>query len=115
MGWSSGRRHRAILAAGSKPRKRREPRFIPTNTLSAPALSAVGEPRVDMAAGRVTMPVDSGQRGLATVVQALDAHSIDVDDTGLRRPTLDEVFLTLTGVGPESAPATETTLPPHQQ
>ncbi|MGH3303266.1 MAG: ATP-binding cassette domain-containing protein [Streptosporangiaceae bacterium] len=64
----------------------------------ARALSAVGEPRVDAAADRVTMPVDAGQRGLATAVQALDAQRIDVDDIGLRRPTLDEVFLTLTGI-----------------
>jgi hypothetical protein len=30
-------------------------------------------------------------------VRALDDLAIEVDDVGLRRPTLDEVFLTLTG------------------
>jgi ABC-2 type transport system ATP-binding protein len=64
----------------------------------ARALATFGEPRVDAAADRVTMPVDAGQRGLAAAVQALGTQDIDVDDIGLRRPTLDEVFLTLTGV-----------------
>jgi len=30
-------------------------------------------------------------------VRVLDSLDVDVDDIGLRRPTLDEVFLTLTG------------------
>jgi ABC-2 type transport system ATP-binding protein len=64
----------------------------------ARALATFGEPRVDATAGRVTMPVGAGQRGLATAVQAFDAQGIDVDDIGLRRPTLDEVFLALTGI-----------------
>jgi ABC-2 type transport system ATP-binding protein len=63
----------------------------------AGALATLGEPRVDAATSRVTVPVDAGQRGLAAGVQALGAQGIDVDDIGLRRPTLDEVFLTLTG------------------
>lgn len=63
----------------------------------AQALATLGEPLADAATDRVTMPVDAGQQGLATAVQALGAQGIDVDDIGLRRPTLDEVFLTLTG------------------
>jgi ABC-2 type transport system ATP-binding protein len=34
---------------------------------------------------------------IAEAVRALDALAVEVDDLGLRRPTLDEVFLTLTG------------------
>jgi ABC-2 type transport system ATP-binding protein len=49
----------------------------------------------------VTIPVDGGRAAIAHAVRALDDLHIDVDDIGLRRPTLDEVFLTLTG-----APAT---------
>jgi ABC-2 type transport system ATP-binding protein len=30
-------------------------------------------------------------------VRLLDEHGIEADDVGLRRPTLDEVFLTVTG------------------
>jgi ABC-2 type transport system ATP-binding protein len=67
----------------------------------ARALATLGEPRIDAATDRVTMPVNAGQRGLAAAVQALGAQGIDVDGIGLRRPTLDEVFLTLTGTPAE--------------
>ena len=38
-----------------------------------------------------------GAGQLAEAVRLLDEHGVGVDDIGLRRPTLDEVFLTLTG------------------
>ena len=38
-----------------------------------------------------------GPAGLADVVRALDHAQLEVEDIGLRRPTLDEVFLALTG------------------
>jgi ABC-2 type transport system ATP-binding protein len=56
-----------------------------------------GAPRVDEATGRVTVPVDGGRAAIAQAVRILDRLDVDVDDVGLRRPTLDEVFLTLTG------------------
>lgn len=34
---------------------------------------------------------------LADVIRELDSRSIEIDDIGLRRPTLDDVFLSLTG------------------
>jgi ABC-2 type transport system ATP-binding protein len=69
----------------------------------AAALSPLGveDPRVDAHTSRVTVPVDGGRAAIARAVRALDDARIDVDDIGLRRPTLDEVFLALTG-----APAT---------
>ncbi|HET6949348.1 MAG TPA: ATP-binding cassette domain-containing protein [Acidimicrobiales bacterium] len=54
-------------------------------------------PRVDAGTKRVTIPVDGGRAAIAEAVRALDALAVEVDDIGLRRPTLDEVFLTLTG------------------
>jgi ABC-2 type transport system ATP-binding protein len=65
--------------------------------------------RIDRDTQRVSAPVDGGAEHLATVVRLLDEQGIRVDDVGLRRPTLDEVFLTLTGqpIGddaPEPAP-----------
>jgi ABC-2 type transport system ATP-binding protein len=42
-------------------------------------------------------PVDHGLDALAAVVDELRTRSIAVSDIGLRRPTLDDVFLTLTG------------------
>lgn len=65
------------------------------------ALSTLGEPRVDQPTNRVTVPVDEGPRAVATAVVALAARGIDVDDIGLRRPSLDEVFLALTGAPAE--------------
>jgi ABC-2 type transport system ATP-binding protein len=59
-------------------------------------------PRVDAGANRVTIPVDGGRAVIAEAVRALDALAVEVDDIGLRRPTLDEVFLTLTGSAPEA-------------
>ncbi|HEY8523553.1 MAG TPA: ATP-binding cassette domain-containing protein [Acidimicrobiales bacterium] len=65
----------------------------------AEALRPLGaeEPRVDRHTSRVTVPVDGGRAVIAQAVRALDDLRIEVDDIGLRRPTLDEVFLTLTG------------------
>ena len=34
---------------------------------------------------------------IVEAVRRLDEAGVDVDDLGLRRPTLDDVFLTLTG------------------
>ena len=41
--------------------------------------------------------VDGGADELAAVAASLDDAGIAIDDIGLRRPTLDEVFLALTG------------------
>ncbi len=54
-------------------------------------------PEVDDATRRLAIPVDAGTDRLIDVVRALDGERIAVADVGLRRPTLDEVFLTLTG------------------
>ena len=43
-------------------------------------------------------------QALTTVVQDLAAAGIAVADIGLRRPTLDDVFLTLTGHAAEERP-----------
>ncbi|HEX7096608.1 MAG TPA: ATP-binding cassette domain-containing protein [Acidimicrobiales bacterium] len=58
---------------------------------------AAEPPRRDDDTQRVSAPVDGGAAELATVVRLLDERSIEVDDVGLRRPTLDEVFIALTG------------------
>jgi len=58
---------------------------------------ADGEIVVDAEAGSVTVPVHGGSRSLMDAVRALDAARVDVADISLRRPTLDDVFLALTG------------------
>lgn len=52
---------------------------------------------VDQHTRRLTAPSHSGVQHLVEVIRALDEAKIDVDDIGLRRPTLDDVFLSLTG------------------
>ncbi|MEZ4522674.1 MAG: ATP-binding cassette domain-containing protein [Thermomicrobiales bacterium] len=46
---------------------------------------------------RLTTPAHGGAERLVQIVRDLDQASIEIDDIGLRRPTLDDVFLTLTG------------------
>jgi len=58
---------------------------------------ASAEVRVDRHARKVTVPVSGGSKVLIDALRALDAESVHVLDVGLRRPTLDDVFLTLTG------------------
>jgi ABC-2 type transport system ATP-binding protein len=60
---------------------------------------APDEPIVDTAMRRVSLPVDAGTERLMAATRALDEHGVVVDDIALRRPTLDEVFLALTGQG----------------
>ncbi|HKE77110.1 MAG TPA: ATP-binding cassette domain-containing protein [Acidimicrobiales bacterium] len=57
----------------------------------------VEAPRIDAGTHRVIIPVSGGRAVMAEAIRALDALAVEVDDIGLRRPTLDEVFLTLTG------------------
>ncbi|WP_369201624.1 ATP-binding cassette domain-containing protein [Streptomyces sp. PU-14G] len=59
----------------------------------------------DTAQLRVHAPVSDGVPALTHVARALQDAGVTVADLGLRRPTLDEVFLTLTGNRPARAPA----------
>jgi ABC-2 type transport system ATP-binding protein len=54
-------------------------------------------PTVDRSNRTVSVPAAEGVAALATVATALAAAGLEVEDLGLRQPTLDEVFLTLTG------------------
>jgi ABC-type multidrug transport system ATPase subunit len=62
------------------------------------ALAAVATetPRSDIDSQRASAAVAGGAEQLAHVVRLLDERRVTIDD-GLRRPTLDEVFLALTG------------------
>ncbi|SET10083.1 ATP-binding cassette domain-containing protein [Nonomuraea wenchangensis] len=60
---------------------------------------AVEDIQVDAAALRMTVPVTGGAVALTEALGRLAAERIAVRDAGLRRPTLDDVFLTLTGQG----------------
>ena len=70
---------------------------------AARALAALSdEPRMADGDG-VTLTVRERTGTIVEAVRRLDAAGVEVDDLGLRRPTLDDVFLALTGHAAESA------------
>ncbi|SDQ69308.1 ATP-binding cassette domain-containing protein [Quadrisphaera sp. DSM 44207] len=68
---------------------------------------AVGEVSVEEHTRRVTAPVSGGAPVLVAVLQRLGGAGVALMDAGLRRPTMDDVFLTLTGrtTDEDAAPA----------
>src|SRR3569833_137235 len=66
-----------------------------------------GEPSGDDHTRRAEIFVDTGPKALIEALRRLDGQGIAVQDVALHRPTLDDVFLSLTGHGAESAPAEE--------
>ena len=58
---------------------------------------ADGPPQVDEAARTVEAAVVAGPRRMPDIVRDLDAAGVLLDDIAIRRPSLDDVFLTLTG------------------
>jgi ABC-2 type transport system ATP-binding protein len=62
------------------------------------AVAGLGEPHADPETGVVNIGVGSGgSDALIEVVRALDAKGVATTGLALRRPSLDDVFLTLTG------------------
>ena len=51
---------------------------------------------------RLTVPYPAGAAGLAQAVRGLDSEGLELTDFSLRRPTLDDVFLQLTGHAAEN-------------
>ncbi len=62
---------------------------------------ATGDVVVEEHLRRLTAPVIGGGKVLVEALARLDAADITVLDVGLRRPTLDDVFLILTGYAAE--------------
>jgi ABC-2 type transport system ATP-binding protein len=56
-----------------------------------------GELSIEDHTRRLTAPVIGGAKLLAEVIRELDSRGVEIDDIGLRRPTLDDVFISLTG------------------
>jgi ABC-2 type transport system ATP-binding protein len=71
---------------------------------------ATAEVQVDAGARRITVPVARGAAALAETLTRLAVEGVTVRDVGLRRPTLDDVFLALTGHEAESTEPTEPTM-----
>lgn len=62
---------------------------------------------VDEQFNRVAVAVTGGSSALTEVVRALDSREIEIMDLALRRPSLDDVFLALTGHIAEEEPEVE--------
>jgi len=56
-----------------------------------------GEVVVDTHTRKLSVPVRGGTSALIDALRRLDAALVEVQDIGVRRPTLDDVFLSLTG------------------
>jgi ABC-2 type transport system ATP-binding protein len=65
--------------------------------LQAISLYSSGEIQIDREHHHLAVPVTNGAQRLAAIVRDLDAAQIALDDLALRRPTLDDVFFSLTG------------------
>jgi ABC-2 type transport system ATP-binding protein len=64
---------------------------------AALSTASASELQTDPDRGLITVDAPDGARRVADVLRVLDHGGVDVRDVALRRPTLDEVFLTLTG------------------
>jgi ABC-2 type transport system ATP-binding protein len=62
----------------------------------------VGKPSVDSGRRSFVMPVSGGPEVLSEALRRLDERQVRLEDVGLRRPTLDDVFLALTGKATEA-------------
>ena len=60
-----------------------------------------GEAQVDEATRHIRVGVEPGSERLMTALRSVEAAGVEVEDIALRQPTLDEVFLALTGKGLE--------------
>ena len=66
-----------------------------------------GSATIDEHTRRLTIAAEGGAQQLVDVVLRLGEEQIRIDDVGLRRPTLDDVFLALTGHAAELTPGSE--------
>jgi ABC-2 type transport system ATP-binding protein len=62
-----------------------------------------GEEPVAVQRGRIRLPARDGARTLAEALRRLDGLGVTPDDVALHKPTLDDVFLALTGHGATAA------------
>ncbi|MFI6222083.1 ATP-binding cassette domain-containing protein [Nocardia salmonicida] len=58
---------------------------------------ADGEIHLEPGLRKLIVPVADGSQDLVTAIGRLTEHKVDINDVALRRPSLDDVFLTLTG------------------
>jgi ABC-2 type transport system ATP-binding protein len=69
---------------------------------------ASGWVRLDPTTRRVEAPIPPHSHPISHIARDLAAAGVDIDDIGVRTPSLDDVFLTLTGHAPEISDSRET-------
>jgi ABC-2 type transport system ATP-binding protein len=101
--------HGEVIAAGTSPELKGRVGgdvlefTVPDRTRVGDAVTATaklseGEPHVDEGTGVISVPVGlNGSDALIQSVRSLDEAGIETSGLGLRRPSLDDVFLALTG------------------
>ena len=62
---------------------------------------AIGAVRIDEQDALISIPVTKGVEALGSVMAELSAQNVEIADIALRRPTLDDVFMELTGHKPQ--------------
>ncbi len=68
-----------------------------TRALGALRGVAIGQPAYDEQRRKVSVPASDGSRTLMEALRRLDAAGVTPEDVALHKPTLDDVFLALTG------------------
>ena len=68
-------------------------------------------PVVDAARGRLRVPARDGSRTLLEAVRALDDAGVPTGDVALHKPSLDDVFLAVTGVPTDAGSPTDADAP----
>ena len=71
------------------------------------ALGPLGSEQPQLEDGLVRVSLRERRGAIVEAVRQLDRHNVAIDDISLRRPTLDDVFLTLTGRVAESSEGDE--------
>ena len=74
---------------------------------AAQLIAPDGLATIDQHSRRLTIAAEGGAQQLVEVVLRLGEEQIRIDDVGLRRPTLDDVFLALTGHAAETTPGAD--------
>ncbi len=96
---------------------------VPTDPTQMPAVVQVlgelvppevrAEALADPETDRISFPAPYGAATLSEALRRLDGAGIGLDDIGLRRPSLDDVFLSLTGHAPLHLPQDDDGDGPH--
>jgi ABC-2 type transport system ATP-binding protein len=73
------------------------------------ALAEMADERPTLEDHVVRVPVRARRGAIAAAVRRLDAAGVGIDDISIRRPTLDDVFIALTGHAAEEEPADQPT------